>query len=75
MDDCDRKRIPDSGFAGEMCMKTSLTKQPEHYLRGQYVRGKMGIYGCYEVSIGKWDSWAYDEHSEQVVQRKGYWEE
>lgn len=38
--------------------KTDLTKQAERFLWNQYIKGKMGIFGCYEVSLGGRDVWA-----------------
>lgn len=40
--------------------KTELTKAAEQFLWNEYIRSKMGIYGCYEVNLGKRDPWEKD---------------
>lgn len=39
--------------------KTELTKQAERFLYMEYVRGKIGVYGCFEVTFGVRDVWSY----------------
>ena len=43
-------------------MKTNLTKEAEKYLWQQYIHGKMGVFGCYEVSLGIRDVWSSGDH-------------
>lgn len=42
--------------------KTDLTKQAEWFLWRQYISDKVGIFGCYEVSLGVRDIWSSGEH-------------
>lgn len=37
--------------------KTQLTKNVEKFLWDQYIKNKMGVYGCFEVTIGDRDTW------------------
>ena len=43
-------------------MKTELTKKAEKLLWQRYIFGKMGVFGCYEVSLGVRDVWASGDH-------------
>lgn len=37
--------------------KTEQTKHAERFLWNQYIKYKMGVFGCYEVTIGDRDTW------------------
>lgn len=43
-------------------MKTDLTKQAEQFLWNHYIDGKMGVFGCFEVSLGIRDVWSSGEY-------------
>ena len=43
-------------------MKTDLTKEAEQFLWNHYIDGKMGVFGCFEVSLGIRDVWSSGEY-------------
>ena len=43
-------------------MKTDLTKIAEKFLWDQYIHNKMGVFGCYEVSLGERDVWSSGDY-------------
>lgn len=54
--------------------KTKLTKNVERFLWDQYVKNKMGVFGCYEVTIGDRDTWhggGYDRVDFMTYDSKG----